>query len=643
MTNSKQTRRALLSSTVAILMCVAMLIGTTFAWFTDKAVASVNTIQSGTLDVVLEKYDTATNSWVDAEGTTLDFQPTDGRATILWEPNCRYELPKLRIRNNGTLALNYSVQITGLTGDAILNEVITWDFGGMQDGFLKAGEQTNEFVISAHMAADADNRYQDKKIENIAITVYATQASYENDSDGNQYDANAPFTSFWDGTTTTPVTAVNGTYTVKSAAELMYLMNNAQSGSSRYYGESIVLDCDIDLGGATVKGFGNEGCIFAGSFDGQGHTISNFKIDRKPATPNTKYYAGLFNYYSRGTLENLTVKNATVVGDQMAGVLVGSLDANAIVRNCVVENSTVVGYRKVGGAIGYASDATINNCDVKNTNVYCAVAVQSHGKDQWGAIIGYKNAGLAESGNDATNVNVNTNAITVSNAAEFAALQTKTAMTNIVILNNIDMTGTAWNGLLGGTMGTNAAYAGITIDGNGHTVSGLTAPIIAGTTYNATIKNLTVADSEIADCASNAAAGAFIAYADSEDSCVIALENCKLKSSTVGNGNANYAGGFIGMFTGKTLTVSNCEIASDCTVKGNKNVGGIVGFCQTTASEQKVANCTVGNGVTLNGGIHRGVIAGTVNRNYTFNINNCTYDPAANVVGRIVDANVVIG
>ena len=53
MTNSKSTKRALISSTLAILMCVAMLIGTTFAWFTDTASTGVNKIQAGNLDIEL--------------------------------------------------------------------------------------------------------------------------------------------------------------------------------------------------------------------------------------------------------------------------------------------------------------------------------------------------------------------------------------------------------------------------------------------------------------------------------------------------------------------------------------------------------------------------------------------------------------
>ena len=78
MTSSKSTKRALLTSVLALLMCVTMLVGATFAWFTDTASTGVNKIQAGNLDVKLE-YATAWNedgsvkTWADAEGKTLPF------------------------------------------------------------------------------------------------------------------------------------------------------------------------------------------------------------------------------------------------------------------------------------------------------------------------------------------------------------------------------------------------------------------------------------------------------------------------------------------------------------------------------------------------------------------------------------------
>lgn len=198
MTSSKSTKRALISSALAILMCVAMLIGTTFAWFTDTAFTAVNKIQSGKLDVALEMSTDGTN-WESAEGKTLTFKTKDNRAAdqILWEPGCTYELPQLRVVNKGNLALKYKIQITGIQGDAKLNEVIDWTINdadiNLTEEHLLAGQTGAAFTIKGHMQDTANNDYQNLTIDGIGITVYATQDTVENDSFGNTYDENATY------------------------------------------------------------------------------------------------------------------------------------------------------------------------------------------------------------------------------------------------------------------------------------------------------------------------------------------------------------------------------------------------------------------------------------------------------------------
>ena len=197
--NSKTTKRALVSSALAILMCIAMLIGTTFAWFTDTASTAVNKIQSGKLDVALEMSTDGAN-WESAEGKTLTFKTQDNRAAdkILWEPGCTYELPKLRVVNNGNLALKYKIQITGIQGDAKLNKVIDWTINdadiNLTEEHLLAGQTGDPFTIKGHMQKTAGNDYQNLSIDGIGITVYATQYNHENDSYGPDYDQYADMT-----------------------------------------------------------------------------------------------------------------------------------------------------------------------------------------------------------------------------------------------------------------------------------------------------------------------------------------------------------------------------------------------------------------------------------------------------------------
>ena len=193
-TNSK---KALLSSAFALVLSVAMLIGTTFAWFTDTASTGVNKIQAGNLDVALEMKDG--DNWVSAEGKTLTFKTKDNRATdqILWEPGCRYELPALRVVNKGNLALKYKIQITGIQGDAKLNDVIDWTINdapiNLTEGHLAANAKGDSFTIKGVMKTTAGNEYQGLSIDGIGITVYASQDTVESDSFNNQYDANATY------------------------------------------------------------------------------------------------------------------------------------------------------------------------------------------------------------------------------------------------------------------------------------------------------------------------------------------------------------------------------------------------------------------------------------------------------------------
>ena len=196
MTNRKSTKRALLGSVMAMVLCLAMLVGATFAWFTDTASTDVNKIQAGNLDVALEMQN-ADGKWVSAEGKTLEFQKAAGAESeqVLWEPGCTYELPALRIRNNGNLALKYKVIITGIQGSAKLNEAIEWTIGDVAMGteqHLAVGE-SNAFTIKGHMKESAGNEYMNESIDGIAITVVATQDTVESDSFNNQYDAGAEY------------------------------------------------------------------------------------------------------------------------------------------------------------------------------------------------------------------------------------------------------------------------------------------------------------------------------------------------------------------------------------------------------------------------------------------------------------------
>ena len=217
---SKSTKRALISSALAILMCVAMLIGTTFAWFTDTASTGVNKIVSGNLKVDI----IGANS--DSHIEMLNFTKAAGAEgeALLWEPGCRYLTEGFRIANNGNLALKWKAEInkdnivdgkvvdTAKDGVSLLDVidfyVVTKAADGTETavaiedfvGNLTKGAKSDVYYIKGVMQTTAGNDYQDLTLEGITITVVATQDTVENDSINNQYDKDAqyPITSFAD-------------------------------------------------------------------------------------------------------------------------------------------------------------------------------------------------------------------------------------------------------------------------------------------------------------------------------------------------------------------------------------------------------------------------------------------------------------
>ena len=145
--DGKSIKKALITSIFIIALCVVMLIGATFAWFTDTASTGVNKIESGNLKVGIYTKD-ANGIFVTAEGKTLNFVAADGRTEIYWEPGCTYELPELFIKNDGNLAVKYKMKISGITGDSELNDVIEWKVNGenIQDAEYHL-EKGAEFIL----------------------------------------------------------------------------------------------------------------------------------------------------------------------------------------------------------------------------------------------------------------------------------------------------------------------------------------------------------------------------------------------------------------------------------------------------------------------------------------------------------------
>lgn len=227
------TKRALLTSVLAIVLCLVMLVGSTFAWFTDTASTGVNKIVSGKLDVGLQYWGDGENgekTWLNAEDSKKLFDEN-----ALWEPGYT-QIIYLKVKNNGNLALNYAMQITpvhetvgvNVNGDEFkLSDYIQFGWAELtaaEDGtftpFADRTDARDAVGESVHLgealhrqaelplAAEAEElvalvAWMPEEVGNVAnyrdvapsieltLKVLATQATVESDSFGNTYDAAA--------------------------------------------------------------------------------------------------------------------------------------------------------------------------------------------------------------------------------------------------------------------------------------------------------------------------------------------------------------------------------------------------------------------------------------------------------------------
>ena len=255
----KSKKSALLLSFTSLLLCFAMLAGSTFAWFTDTATTGVNKIVAGNLKVDIIGADSEDHV------ETLNFTKATGaeREQLLWEPGCRYLTQGFRITNKGNLALKWKAQVNkGTTAanekNADLLDVIDFYLVTSEDvndmgtaladfsGALKKTETSNVYYIKGVMKKEAGNDYQNLTLDGITITVYATQDTVENDSFGDQYDVDADMTpDNLDMMTVDGVAVGDLTSAVKAASE----------GSTITFGKSTTEPMKLELTAPmTLKG-----------------------------------------------------------------------------------------------------------------------------------------------------------------------------------------------------------------------------------------------------------------------------------------------------------------------------------------------------------------------------------------------------
>ena len=373
--NQKATKRALLTSVMALVMCVVMLVGTTFAWFTDTASTGVNKIQAGNLDVQLLMRD-ADGAYVnigDSQqvifGGANSLVAQNNNQDTLWEPG-KTQVAYLAVRNAGNLALKYNILLNvrdeGLIGaldyaivpqsklsgenqtctDTIASWVDAKGRTGAESGKLTAGtftaapngcldeiahdktntNETEYFALVVHMDENAGNAYMNKSVS-IDMKVVATQAAAENDSFDNQYDKDAPLDF-------EPVATADELKAAAAAGKNVQLTQDVTLTDALTFNNAVT----IDLNGKTLTT----------DLNSNGYSL----VTKGNATIVNGTYKGTGSARGIGAYGNLNMRNVTVDVSGLVGVACSAADSQY-----TIEDSTIKG----GYALcNFSNKATIN-------------------------------------------------------------------------------------------------------------------------------------------------------------------------------------------------------------------------------------------------------------------------------------------
>ena len=406
------TKRALLGSAVSLLLCFAMLLGTTFAWFTDNVTSTGNRILAGDLeiDLLMDKAENGTYTSIAGGSGDIFSEAGDGK----WEPG-KTQIVYLAVRNTGSLALKYNIILDIIDGGLIgsleyavidgakaadLSSATKWAdikaIANAQVGEVVAGktvaapngkldaialtgeeDETDYFALAVHMKEEAGNQYENKNIT-IDVLVNATQVEAEEDSFGKDYDKDveypdatvytaADLQAALDSATGDAIIALAGDITEdfeliqKPGVEIVIDGNGHDvEGSIIIDGKSSAIEsAGVTIQNVNFKADTNGDFALVNLGDGTNTTrytnnvtIKNCTFDA-PASSDPKVVA--IKSYTGGD-KNLTISGCTVTSNMHSLVQVANV-TNLVIENCEV-------YSKNGINVNQSPNVTISGCTV---------------------------------------------------------------------------------------------------------------------------------------------------------------------------------------------------------------------------------------------------------------------------------------
>ena len=599
--NNKNSKRALLTSVLSLAVCGSMLVGTTFAWFTDSVSSTNNVIKAGNLDVELE-YAT-----LNEEGAWEEYQTVKedsilfGGEDVLYEPGYT-EVVKLRVSNVGTLALKYQLGMTlvsetpsvNVKGEdfklsdhikvggveanmvtdrasaasyatknikeaAVLNYVQS-PFGAIPANVLYTKEQydnswSSEWVFVVHMPENVGNEANyDKAVAEapemtIGVNLVATQNDVEEEEDGfgYDYDANASYPVLY---------FTEGAHTVASGA---YVASGNATDALTAEGN----ETTVTIKGGTFDAADRDCAVWAkdgakviiegGTFtcDGVGEELSS-------ANHQDMIYAG-----TDGTIE--------IYGgffySKTATWLLNEKDNSGTI---VVKGGTFVNWNPAdnaseGANTDFVADGYTVEAKKVGDDTYYTVVVKA---DVWDGTVDttWFNEDLVNSATVDAPVE-----IVIDTVEEFAGmvnLANTYTFKNVTIklACDLDFTGINWN--TDGVIGAYSSKFSGTLDGAGHKIINLSASnnwayangIFRTTGNDLTIKNFVVENANINNANTDRTSGntQYAIFIGLVGSGTVTFENITIKNSSVqARGNA---GLLVGGMTEGAIYVKNCRV-----------------------------------------------------------------------------------
>jgi len=412
-------------ATLLLLVCLfSTTVGGTIAWFTDSVTSDSNIIKSGTLDVEMYWADGTIDpnnaTWTDASSSKIfDY--------ALWEPGY-VQVRHIKIENVGNLALNYSLTIAANEAVSKLADVIDVYFldpaqqvsgraalanatpagtltemlaGTPVDAAARLEAKDSDVVtIALKMKEEAGNEYQGLSIgtNGFAVKLEAVQATVEEDSFDNQYDAEATAKIVADtqaaldnakpGDVIKLVSGVNyGTLLIRPVdgnANTTTSLNEADGeGLTGYRNEYIRKVENLTIIGApgakvdaikVVSGYIEGSGSSCNLVDVKGLVIDSVEFtDKADCAPHT-YSAPIFFNLTWTDVDGLTVKNCKLIGnDDKVNFVYFTIDASSafdgVASNVTLTGNTVDGIARLCELRG-TENVTITGNTVKNTALH---------------------------------------------------------------------------------------------------------------------------------------------------------------------------------------------------------------------------------------------------------------------------------